>query len=226
MIAFGLGADVISPYYMFMTVLDDSLKTVKNLYSALTKGVEKVISTIGIHELRGYGRLFSAIGLSDEVAGILNITNFFGSKDLAYNFETLKEDSLLRAIDYHNENERIGKSFNLFPRIWKSIGDMAATGSYDAYREKISEQEAQNPVTIRHLIGFKKANPIGTPDEVNLRVGEHDLPFVIASMSFGSQNEIAFRAYAEGANRLNMVSLNGEGGEIKDMLGKYPKTRG
>ena len=45
-------------------------------------------------------------------------------------------------------------------------------------------------------------------------------------MSFGSQNEIAFRAYAEGANRLNMVSLNGEGGEIKDMLGKYPNTRG
>ena len=51
-----------------------------------------------------------------------------------------------------------------------------------------------------------------------IRVGEHDLPFIISSMSFGSQNEIAFRAYAEGADRLNMVSLNGEGGEIKDML--------
>ncbi|NMD71397.1 glutamate synthase [Bacillus sp. DNRA2] len=226
MIAFGLGADCISPYYMFTTVVDDSLKTVKNLYSALTKGVEKVISTIGIHELRGYGRLFSAIGLNQEIAETLNITNFFGSKNLVYNFETLKEDSLLRAIDYHNENERIGKTFNLFPRIWKAIGEMAATGSYDVYRDKISEQEVQNPVTIRHLIDFKKANPIGTSEEVDLRVGEHDLPFVIASMSFGSQNEIAFRAYAEGANRLNMVSLNGEGGEIKDMLGKYPKTRG
>lgn len=45
-------------------------------------------------------------------------------------------------------------------------------------------------------------------------------------MSFGSQNEIAFRAYAEAANRLNMISLNGEGGEIKDMIGKYPHTRG
>src|SRR5690606_40469172 len=48
----------------------------------------------------------------------------------------------------------------------------------------------------------------------------------ISSMSFGSQNEVAFRAYAEAAERLNMVSLNGEGGEIKDMLGKYPRTRG
>ncbi|WP_318505509.1 glutamate synthase-related protein [Bacillus sp. T3] len=227
MIAFGLGADVVSPYYMFITVLDDTtLKTVKNLYSALTKGVEKVISTIGIHELRGYGRLFSAIGFNDEIAQCLNITNFFGSKDLAFNFESLKEDSLLRAIDYHNEKERIGKTFNLFPRIWKSIGEMASTGSYDAYREKITEQEEQNPTTIRHLIELKKTNPIGTADEVDLHVGEHDLPFVISSMSFGSQNEIAFRAYAEGADRLNMVSLNGEGGEIKDMLGKYPKTRG
>ncbi len=45
-------------------------------------------------------------------------------------------------------------------------------------------------------------------------------------MSFGSQNEIAFRAYAEAADQLNMISLNGEGGEIKDMIGKYPHTRG
>ena len=45
-------------------------------------------------------------------------------------------------------------------------------------------------------------------------------------MSFGSQNEIAFRAYAEVADQLNMISLNGEGGEIKDMIGKYSHTRG
>ena len=51
---FGLGADLISPYYMFITVLDESMTPLTNLYSALTKGLEKVISTIGIHELRGY----------------------------------------------------------------------------------------------------------------------------------------------------------------------------
>ena len=42
-----------------------------NLYTALNKGLEKVISTIGIHELRGYGRLFSSIGLHEEIANIL-----------------------------------------------------------------------------------------------------------------------------------------------------------
>ena len=223
---FGLGADLISPYYMFLTVLGESTKPLENLYSALTKGLEKVISTIGIHELRGYGRLFSSIGLHDSIAGILNIVNFFGSNDLEIDFAAMKLDALKRAEDYHNDKERVGKTFHLFPRIWKAISEVAATGDYSVYRDKITEQEAENPTTIRHLVGVRKSEKPLSAKEVDIRVGDHDLPFVISSMSFGSQNEIAFRAYAEGADRLNMVSLNGEGGEIKDMLGKYPKTRG
>lgn len=227
MIAIGLGADLVSPYYMFMTVMDENTeKPLLNLYSALTKGIEKVISTIGIHELRGYGRLFSSIGLNNQIAEVLNIVNFFGSSKLEHDFESLEKDAFVRATDYRDENERVGKTFHLFPRIWKSISDMARTGDYSGYREKITEQELENPITIRHLTGLKATGKQVSPEDVNLRVGEHDMPFLISSMSFGSQNETAFRAYAEGADRLNIVSLNGEGGEIKDMLGKYPKTRG
>ncbi|HEY2421485.1 MAG TPA: glutamate synthase-related protein [Neobacillus sp.] len=226
MTVFGLGADLISPYYMFMTVLDDSTTPLVNLYNALTKGLEKVISTIGIHELRGYGRLFSSIGLHEDIANVLNIVNFFGSNQVEASFEAMKLDAFSRADDYQNEKERVGKTFHLFPRIWKSISEVAATGDYNVYRDKIAEQEAENPTTIRHLVQLKKSNNPLSPTDVDIRVGDHDLPFLISSMSFGSQNETAFRAYAEGANRLNMVSLNGEGGEIKDMLGKYPKTRG
>lgn len=226
--AYGLGANLISPYYMFRTIMtdDDSTKPVINVYTALNKGLEKVISTIGIHELRGYGRLFSSIGLHNDVAETLKIVNFLGSDKLVASFSMFKEDASRRAVDFHNEKERIGKTFNLFPRIWKAIGEVASSGSYDAYREKITEQEENNPIAIRHLTNFKTSDKNVSPSEVSIAVGEHSLPFVIASMSFGSQNEVAFRAYAEAANRLNMVSLNGEGGEIKDMLGKYPKTRG
>ena len=60
-----------------------------NLYTALNKGLEKVISTIGIHELRGYGRLYSSIGLHEEIANILQITNFLGSNDLAFHLNHL-----------------------------------------------------------------------------------------------------------------------------------------
>lgn len=226
--AYGLGANLISPYYMFRTIMtdDDSTKPVINVYTALNKGLEKVISTIGIHELRGYGRLFSSIGLHNDVAETLKIVNFLGSDKLVASFSMFKEDASRRAVDFHNEKERIGKTFNLFPRIWKAIGEVASSGSYDAYRDKITEQEENNPIAIRHLTNFKTSDKNVSPSEVSIAVGEHSLPFVIASMSFGSQNEVAFRAYAEAANRLNMISLNGEGGEIKDMLGKYPKTRG
>jgi glutamate synthase (NADPH/NADH) large chain len=45
-------------------------------------------------------------------------------------------------------------------------------------------------------------------------------------MSFGSQGETAYRAYAEAAKRLNMVCINGEGGELPDLIGRYPRWRG
>ncbi|MEX2107979.1 MAG: glutamate synthase-related protein, partial [Solirubrobacterales bacterium] len=46
------------------------------------------------------------------------------------------------------------------------------------------------------------------------------------SMSFGSQSEPAFRAYAEAAKAINILCVNGEGGEIRDMYGHYRKWRG
>ncbi|WP_078549834.1 glutamate synthase-related protein [Litchfieldia alkalitelluris] len=225
-LAYGLGANIISPYLLFATVSDETTTPAVNLFNALNKGLEKVISTIGIHELRGYSRLFSSIGLHDEIADRLKIVNFLGSESVEFNFESMKNDAIARVEDFDNEKARAGKSFHLFPRIWKAIGEVASTGSYDGYREKLTEQEENNPTTIRHLTDIKQSDKPVAAEKVNIGVGDHSLPFVISSMSFGSQNEIAFRAYAEGAERLNMVSLNGEGGEIKDMLGKYPRTRG
>lgn len=223
---YGLGADSINPYLLFATVNDGTKTPITNLYNALNKGLEKVISTIGIHELRGYGRLYSSIGLHEEIANILQITNFFGSNNLAFSLESLAEDAKMRADDYNNPKIRMRKSFHIFPRIWKAIGDVAKGNSYDDYRDKLSELEENNPIAIRHLVQMKQTKHVVPTEEVSIGIQNHDLPFIISSMSFGSQNEIAFRAYAEAADQLNMISLNGEGGEIKDMIGKYPHTRG
>lgn len=226
-VAFGLGADILHPYIMFATVVDEDSEPATKLFSALNKGLEKIISTIGIHELRGYGRLFSSIGLNEEIADRLNIVNFLGGTELGYNFAKMKEESLKRKEDFENEKARPGKSFHIFPRLWKSLGDLASgKAGYDAYREKLDEQEAKNPINIRHLTALKQVESNVNKDDVDVGVKNHDLPFMISSMSFGSQNEVSFRAYAEAADQLNMISFNGEGGEIKDMLGKYPNTRG
>jgi glutamate synthase (NADPH) large chain len=223
---FGLGADAVNPYIMFATVYNGDSDPCQNLFQALNKGLEKVISTIGIHELRGYGRLFSSIGLYEEFASILNIVNFFGADHLSFNWEALKEDARKRREDYKNEKAKLARNYHVLPRIWKTIGDIARGCAYDPMREKLEEIERNDPISIRHLTGLKTGNQKVDPGDVDISVGNHSLPFIISSMSFGSQNETAFRAYAEAADRLNMISFNGEGGEIKDMLGKYPNTRG
>ncbi|WP_204517561.1 glutamate synthase-related protein [Brevibacillus fulvus] len=229
-LALGVGADAVSPYVAFATAFaKGEAKGASNLYSALNKGLEKVISTIGIHELRGYGRLFSAIGLHKEVADLLSIVNFLGSDKAGTSLADLQYDSMKRHSDYASDSAREAKTFHIFPRIWKSIGQIAAGEiPYSDYAAKLEENERENPIAIRHVADFvfaQKPEEVD-PANVDLSVGEHSLPFLISSMSFGSQNETAFRAYPEAADQLNMICMNGEGGEIKDMLGKYPRTRG
>jgi len=214
---YGLGADAINPYLMFEAVGSGQA----NLYEALSKGFEKVISTMGIHELRGYGKLFSAIGLHQEIADILDIVNFFGSEEATYSLAYLEEEAKRRELERENA---LAMAPRILMKVWKGIQQVAQTGSYEEYGKKLSEVESEQAYSIRHLLDFQKSDaPLATAD---ISIHNHSLPFVISSMSFGSQNETAFRAYAEAAHQLNMISLNGEGGEIKDMLGKYLDTRG
>ncbi|TCS92825.1 glutamate synthase-related protein [Hazenella coriacea] len=227
-IAIGLGADAISPYLMFATIQEKEALSSVHLYQALYKGLEKIVSTLGIHELRGYSRLFSSIGLHSEIADLLQIVNYCGTDKAGLSWDQLEKDAEERMADFHSEQAKPARLFHLWPRIWKSIGQLAQGSiSYEDFALKLHELERDSPISLRHLSDFRfsETNHIH-PDDVDCSIGHHDLPFVISSMSFGSQNEVAFRAYAEAAERLNMVSLNGEGGEIKDMLGKYPHTRG
>ncbi|MCS1352773.1 glutamate synthase-related protein [Mechercharimyces sp. CAU 1602] len=227
-IALGLGADAISPSLMFASIADKEEKSETQLFEAINKGLEKILSTIGIHELRGYARLFSAIGLHQEVADVLQIVNYAGTNEAGRSWDDFHTDALMRYEDYHKEKVRPARTFHAWPRLWKPLTQVAAgTLDYQEFATKLTEIEEKTPISLRHVLDLKNDGPTTvTPDSVDLSIGDHAFPFAISSMSFGSQGEIPFRAYAEAADRLNMVSLNGEGGEIKDMLGKYPRTRG
>ena len=65
--------------------------------------------------------------------------------------------------------------------------------------------------------------PAGGP--ADLSVGDHALPFVISAMSFGSQGEAAFRSYLAAAARLDIIAMNGEGGELPELIGSSPRNR-
>jgi glutamate synthase (NADPH/NADH) large chain len=99
---------------------------------------------------------------------------------------------------------------------------------WQTYETHVKDTEKNNAVTIRNILDFRMPDESSNlnASDVDLEITSHALPFLIASMSFGSQGEIAYRAYAEAAYRLNMLSLNGEGGEIPDLFGKYPFNRG
>src|SRR5205823_9958831 len=68
--------------------------------------------------------------------------------------------------------------------------------------------------------------PPAEPPSTATSAGEHAGPFYISSMSFGSQGETAYRAYAEAMARLDLLCINGEGGELPDLIGRYPRNRG
>jgi glutamate synthase (NADPH/NADH) large chain len=226
-LALGLGADGVCPYTMVEVGLMDDYRTdVSNLCAALRKGIEKVISTIGIHELRGYARLFSCIGVKPELTAIFDTPAYFGSPRGGTGFAELDRDGDARRRVLAGADEaRPGKTFRFYPKVYKSaVAAANGTGTYEDYSARVGELEAQQPVSLRHLLDVR---PAGAPVErASAAVGLHSYPIVISSMSFGSQGEVAYRSYAEAARQINIVAMNGEGGEIQDLYGRYPLWRG
>jgi glutamate synthase (NADPH) large chain len=230
MLALGLGANGVCPYTMVEVIcVEDYESDVSNLCAALTKGIEKVISTIGIHEVRGYARQFSSIGIKPELAEIFQTEAFAASAAAGTGFADLDEEAneRARALSGDDEAAKPSKTFRFYPKVYKAaIATANGSGSYEEYSEKVRDLERQSPISMRHVMGLKGDRPAVDPAAVDAGIGHHDYPIVISSMSFGSQSEPAFRAYAEAAKAINILCVNGEGGEIRDMYGHYRKWRG
>jgi glutamate synthase (NADPH) large chain len=226
--AFGMGADALCPYLIWeQGSFEDH--GIRNLLGVLGRGLEKVISTMGTHEIGGYGKYFASIGLCQHLAEIFETPNFCGSGRGGLTLERLEAENLGRgAVARSREKAPVPVQFRLYPRIWKMVGQVAKMEeSYADLSKLIQNFEAEHPLAIRHLIDLRYQDELSVdPEEVDTAVGSHDLPILFSAMSFGSQGETPFRIYAEAARRLNIVCMNGEGGEIADMLGKYRANRG
>jgi glutamate synthase (NADPH) large chain len=227
--ALGLGADGVCPYVMVEVIcVDDYRQDVANLCSALRKGMEKVISTIGIHEVRGYARQFSSIGISPELADIFDSPHYAASSRGGVGFAELNADADERQRILRGEEDgKPAKTFRFYPKVYKAaIAASNGTATFDEYSAKVRELERESPISMRHILDLESDREPIDAASVDTTVGHHDYPIVISSMSFGSQSETAFRAYPEAAMRINILCINGEGGEIRDMYGQYRKWRG
>ncbi|TMD54840.1 MAG: glutamate synthase, partial [Chloroflexi bacterium] len=228
MVALALGADAVNPYllleYAIATADPDALG---NLLEALRKGIEKVMSTLGVHELRGYGRQVSAVGLAPEVARFIGLETFCATDESGLTWDRIAEEGFARASMLRERRDaRLEQAFRIWPRAWKSALAVAnGEAPYATYAEKLRELETLHPVSLRHLVDFTR--PLDEAEgAADTSAGEHAGPFYISSMSFGSQGETAYRAYAEAMARLDLLCINGEGGELPDLIGRYPHNRG
>jgi len=235
MLVIGVGADAVHPYLLWRTSAGyaddqrDGAAVIANSYAVLQQGMEKVMSTMGIHEICGYGRIFSAIGLKSDLAKILRIANFCGSDTFGLGLAELEEMATKRyARAFDATQTESFREAERNPKVGRIIRDTAI--GKKGYLEMAASLDAiagEMPTGVRHLLQTE-AVPLEqrlTMDEVDLTVGRHSLPLVIAAMSFGSQGEKSFRTYAAAACKANIICMNGEGGEIPDMLGRYRKNR-
>ncbi|MEN8258679.1 MAG: glutamate synthase-related protein [Thermodesulfobacteriota bacterium] len=238
MFLLGLGADALHPYLLwrisagFAGEKDDHAPPIMNTFSVLQKGIEKVISTMGIHELCGYGRIFSAIGFSADLRALMGIPNFCESDSGGLSLRSLEEMArrrYQRAAAGGDEGAAIYKEPLRNPKVGRilrktAVGEMG----YLEMAKGLAKIDEELPTSIRHIVKTKKAPEKDqvAMGKVDISVGNHALPLVVAAMSFGSQGEISFRSYAEAAQKVNIICMNGEGGEIPDMLGKYRHNRG
>ncbi len=158
-LALGLGANGVCPYTMVEVVcVDDYKDDVSNLCSALSKGIEKVISTIGIHEVRGYARQFSSIGLKPEIAEIFQCESWAASERAGTGLAELDGDAdeRFRILRGDDESAKPSRTFRFYPKVYKAAIAVAnGTGTWEDYSAKVRELEHQSPISMRHVIGSR-----------------------------------------------------------------------
>ncbi|MCB9452081.1 MAG: alpha-hydroxy-acid oxidizing protein [Anaerolineaceae bacterium] len=239
-LSIALGANAILPYAMYAVGLglapqsknglptEELTVTLEKMLRVMRAGLEKIISTIGCHELRGYGHAFSSVGFTEGVAAYFNTANYFGSAQRGLTWADLEADSAARAAEFRGEQSaRLGNPARLYPKVWKKIEALAeGTLSYQDYTATLAEVEQEMPVALRHILTLNPVQAAIDPTSVDISIGQHALPVVIGAMSFGSQGELAYKAYGEAASRLNIICVNGEGGELPEVMGRYPNNRG
>ncbi len=240
-ICLSLGANAILPYALYAVGLGTAPRgsrkplvaeqvklALDNTLKAIHAGLQKITSTIGCHELRGYGHSFGSIGLSKNIAGLLGTPNYFGSTGRGLTWTSLYDDAQERAQEFRGEvRARLKNPERFYPKMWKKA-EAVAHGEleFEEYTENLRTLEDKMPVSLRHIVGLRECQAPIQPEDVDISIKGYDMPVLISAMSFGSQGELAYRCYAEAAHLLNIICMNGEGGEIHELLGKHPRNRG
>jgi len=238
----GFGASAVCPYLAYESI--DSLvatgeitsveaSEARYLYAkALTKGVVKVMSKMGVSTVASYvgSQLFEAVGIDEAV--LASYFPGFRSRIGGITLEHIARSTLrLHASGYHpapserveihNRGEyqwrRDGEVHLFNPRTVQKLQHATREKRYDIFKEytTLVDEQADAPVTLRSLLRLRPAEQPVPLDDVE-SVASILRRFSTGAMSYGSISEEAHTTLAIAMNRLGAKSNTGEGGEDED----------
>ena len=235
----GYGAEAIHPYLAMETLVEmyrdmpgdiGPEKALKNYIKALGKGLNKVMSKMGISTYMSYcgAQIFEAIGLSKDLvdkyfwgtASNVEGISVFQVAEEAVRLHRLAFSSdpvLATALDAGGEYAyRVrGEEHMWTPDTIAKLQHATRQGSYSTYREyaRLINDQDERLMTLRGLFRFRteRCTPVQI-DEVE-PAKEIVKRFATGAMSLGSISTEAHATLAVAMNRIGGKSNTGEGGE-------------
>ncbi len=235
----GYGCGAINPYLAYET-LDDMIRqgllkdidhktAVKNFTKAVTKGVVKVISKMGISTIQSYrgAQIFEAIGLSNGV--IDKYFTWTASRVGGIGLDQIAEETLRRHRHAFPDRPSNGHTLDVGGQYqWRADGELhlfnpqtvhklqkaVRTEDYAVFKEYTALVDTQHKqhYTLRGLLDLKlAATPV--PIEEVESVETIMKRFKSGAMSYGSISKEAHETLAIAMNRIGGKSNTGEGGE-------------
>ncbi|GAA1399274.1 glutamate synthase large subunit [Catellatospora coxensis] len=241
----GFGAAAVNPYLAFESVEDlittgilpniTPEKAVRNVVKALGKGIQKIMSKMGISTVSSYcgAQVFEAVGLSSELVeryftgtpsriqgiGLAEIHAEVAARH-AVAYPTNPAEQSHRRLEVGGEYQwrREGEVHLFNPETVFLLQHATRSGQYDVfqrYTEKVDGLAAAAG-SLRGLFRFKDATPI--PIEEVEPATEIVKRFATGAMSYGSISAEAHETLAIAMNRIGGKSNTGEGGEDVERL--------
>jgi len=235
----GYGAEAVHPYLAMETLANlaqglsgelSSEKAVKNFVKAVGKGLQKVMSKMGISTYMSYtgAQIFEAIGLSKELVGQYfhgTASNVGGigifevaEEAICLHREAFGDNPLLRnMLDAGGEYAyRVrGEEHMWTPDAIAKLQHSARSNSYQTYKEyaHLINDQSRRHMTLRGLFEFKVDPARAIPLEEVESAKDIVTRFATGAMSLGSISTEAHATLAVAMNRIGGKSNTGEGGE-------------
>ncbi|MED3653016.1 glutamate synthase large subunit [Heyndrickxia sporothermodurans] len=232
----GYGADALHPYLAYETIKQLIIEkhiqlpfkqALQNYIHALTNGVVKIMSKVGISSIQSYrgAQTFEALGISEEAInkyfpGTVSQLDGIGLTEMTREI-VMRHEKAITEMSSHDQTLDSGSELQ-----WRSEGEhhqfnplsihtlqRAARTNDKAVYKKFVDMHHNGPfTTIRSLLNVKSNRPPISIDEVE-PIESIFKRFKTGAMSYGSLSKEAHEALAIAMNRIGGKSNSGEGGE-------------